>query len=256
MDREVAEINETLDDIENSSADTNDPALNAKLKETSRELFGKYSEYIATLLSLEEEERAEKVAAEEADLSDPIVNTSESIELSEEPKDEEIAVLDVALKELNKLLLEQPGKAVERTTIETRETEAVAPVFGDVLDKKLVRYRMSEAVIFTRYADEVGCNYQGLLLNKGEYKLKYTASTYGKESRGLALFDTRKKFKKLLSWQSLGGYWAIINQNGEAYININEPSILAVTDNSTAFMPDDFRGTITVTIYEIRRPPY
>lgn len=77
-------------------------------------------------------------------------------------ENEELSILEDALQGLQMLLLEQPENFVEIAAVESRKSEPVTPVFGETLDEKTAKY-----------ADSIGCNYQGLLLDKREYKIKH-----------------------------------------------------------------------------------
>lgn len=181
---------------------------------------------------------------------------------------EDITEIEKALKQIGKLLSEtdedsssEESQAAIKEDVSVSETseeqhQAIEPKFWKPVDINGIRYRYSDSIVLKVHSDHLGSKTTGVLLNKGFYKIKYVTSTVDRESSGLAFFDLNKKFRKLISWQTVAGYKYLINQNGSTYEFLEDPAILAITDDSAKFMPTEFFGAITVSITELKIPPH
>lgn len=193
-------------------------------------------------------------------MSSGIVNKTE-IELSDgkiEAELEEIAKLDTTVAENNVVTEDRDNNKEKKFTAEignTRELKNVEPekpkiVF--VLDKGKIRYRVCEPIILTTYSVNSDTCTQGIYLQKGKYKISFCLSTSSYVGNGLALFSENKVYGKLLTWQTGISYNSLYNQYGKVYFNIEQPAILGITNNARNFMPRDFIGAATVTVFEIK----
>lgn len=160
----------------------------------------------------------------------------------------------VALSEINKLIREDSEAAAADTRISARSLirsvgdKAEVPIYGPVLATNTIQYRIAEPLYISNSRTKVHSNYTGIYLEKGFYKIEYEGSTQESERGGLAIFDLKENFQKLIVWRR-----GTFNTEGIAHFSVSEPSVLAYTNSEAEFMPEGFKGAFNVTLTKIKR---
>lgn len=99
---------------------------------------------------------------------------------------------------------------------------------------------------------ELKVDTDGILLEKGFYKIEYTLNNV-KPGHGLGLFNTRREFQKLLMYHRyLGDPPTILFKNGHFYLEIKETSVIALTDDVGKYRPKNDNGIIFVTVHQYK----
>lgn len=184
--------------------------------------------------------------AERIDCNLSLVKNSESWTFSDKSILGEIAEIGFVPKNLDNLLLNADIEG---------EAGAHKPSFGAAINSS-VRFRVSDPIVLNKSTNKLNLCSKGVYLEKGFYRITYLTTTANKDNSGLGIFDTEKRIKILLAWQTSTGKGEAINQQGSVFVNLKEPAYLALTGNKLDFMPEDFYGTTTVNIIQIFPPPY
>lgn len=100
---------------------------------------------------------------------------------------------------------------------------------------------------------ELKVDIDGILLDKGFYKIEYTLNKIP-QYIGLGLFNTNRKFQKLLTYhRAINNPPDILFENGHFYLEIKEKGVIAITDGDGNYRPKSgFHGVIFVTVHRYK----
>lgn len=136
--------------------------------------------------------------------------------------------------------------------VEAVETSLVPGFLSVDLEKQ--RWEFKNPIVLFK-ENWMGAKTEGINLDKGIYRIEYTATVAGSKGTGLAFFNEEtKKVEKLLSWQfSSGG--SIINASGTQYLAVNSSGIINITDTEGNFNPRDVQSIYIVTLFRVNTLP-
>lgn len=129
----------------------------------------------------------------------------------------------------------------------------IQPVYAAPFNPYTAKWEISNPIVLSNFTWNE--NYiQGIKLDIGFYKIKYSFGVTNEWGCGLALFDqTTKKINNLILWNHfMRGYVSTEFNEGSKYVNIESPSILAITDNKYTIKPKDVWGKYVVSIYRLK----
>lgn len=100
---------------------------------------------------------------------------------------------------------------------------------------------------------ELKVDIDGILLDKGFYKIEYTLNKIP-QYIGLGLFNTNRKFQKLLTYhRAINNPPEILFENGHFYLEIKETGVIAITNGDGNYRPKaGFHGVIFVTVHRYK----
>lgn len=142
----------------------------------------------------------------------------------------------------------------KRTKVESEKSEI--PNYSSPINLNNREVQISAPIILVE-KDVPGVNVvtKEIQLDRGFYKIEYSLNNLHPYC-GLGLFNQSRAFKQFLVYhRRLINTPEIVYEIGHFYLEIKEPSLIAITDGKGTHRPKSFKGLITLTVHKYKTTP-
>lgn len=147
--------------------------------------------------------------------------------------------------------------------LETRG-RPTTPKYGPGINSTTTWQSTSPIILTALNLPIIGAVYEGIYLERGFYRVAFTLVNVH-SGQALGVFDAKtKKLKQILTYQTYSGgvsqpgssyYKHVVRYTETSYVQVDEPAIIALTNNKAEFRPGNFEGAIVITVYRYKSTP-